>query len=147
MQPVAEQVIIHEMQVEKHLLIRQDAEQSYMAMLERDCKMLAEQIFGCTIRDSNREDYQGLGTETQTGASRDSYGLQPSESADVRRIHSSEGVIRRIQPCTDCSTESCLTSRDNPAGLPLEGSSSPGGEKHILSVDSASASFIWVNQT
>lgn len=132
-----------QVEAEKHLLIRQDAEQRYMAMLERACKMLAEQIVGCTIRGPDREDYQGLGTKTQTGASDNTYGPQPSESAVVRRIHSPEEVIRQIKQCTDCSTESCLTSHDNPAGLCPEGSPSPGGKKCFLRMDSASASFIY----
>ncbi|XP_027086326.2 protein PHR1-LIKE 3 [Coffea arabica] len=132
-----------QVEAEKHLLIRQDAEQRYMAMLERACKMLAEQIVGCTIRGPDREDYQGLGTKTQIGASHNAYGLQPSESAEVRRIHSPEEVLRQIKQCADCSTESCLTSRDNPAGLCPGGSPSPGGKKRFLSMDSASASFIY----
>ncbi|KAL3521788.1 hypothetical protein ACH5RR_014622 [Cinchona calisaya] len=135
-----------QVEAEKHLLIRQDAERRYMVMLEKACKMLAEQIVGCTITDSDREDFQGLGTKTEISASHGSYRLQPSESAEARRIHGSEEVIPQIQQFTDCSTESCLTSHDNAARLPLEGSP-PGGKKRMLSMDSASNSFIWVSQS
>ncbi|GFP94140.1 myb family transcription factor apl [Phtheirospermum japonicum] len=38
-----------QVEAEKHLQIRHDAEKRYMAMLERACKMLADQILGSTV--------------------------------------------------------------------------------------------------
>uniref|UniRef100_A0A5B7BIY6 MYB-CC type transcription factor LHEQLE-containing domain-containing protein n=1 Tax=Davidia involucrata TaxID=16924 RepID=A0A5B7BIY6_DAVIN len=131
-----------QVEAEKHLQIRQDAEQRYMAMLERACKMLADQIIGSAVTEIDRQDYQGLGMETPASSSRGLYSLQTTE---VVRVHGPEQVSprNRIHPQrTDCSAESCLTSHESPAGLPLEGGSPPGGNKRMLSLDST-ASLIW----
>lgn len=134
-------------QAEKHLHIRQDAEQKYMVMLERACKMLVEQMVGCAITNSDGEDYhQVIGRKTSTsGTSPIACGLDPSESNDIVRVQGSQEYITRINPQgADCSTESCLTSHDSTAGATLDGSL-PGGEgkKRILSRNSASPSIIW----
>lgn len=79
-----------QVEAEKHLQIRRDAEQRYMSMLERACKMLADQFIG----DGHK------------------LGFYPSHhDAQVEvapNLHSQRA---------DCSTESCLTSHENsPAG-------------------------------
>lgn len=54
-------------EAEKHLLIRQDAERKYMAMLERTCKLLADQFMGVSISDSQGNFLiQGQGSDTYT---------------------------------------------------------------------------------
>ncbi|XP_059634600.1 uncharacterized protein LOC132276958 [Cornus florida] len=125
-------------QAEKHLQIRQDAERRYLAMLERACKMLADQIL-----DIDRDAYQGLKAETPASSSQIPLGLYSLQSAEVVRVHGPEEVSPRIHPQrADCSTESCLTSHESPAGLPLEGSP-PGGKRRMLNLDSTTASMIW----
>ncbi|MED6184757.1 hypothetical protein PIB30_050652 [Stylosanthes scabra] len=42
-------------EAEKHLLIRQDAEQTYMGMLERACKMLADQVISNPMVDTESQ--------------------------------------------------------------------------------------------
>ncbi|XP_057543657.1 protein PHR1-LIKE 2-like isoform X2 [Amaranthus tricolor] len=42
-----------QVEAEKHLQIRQDAERRYMAMLERACKILAEQFVGVSITEGH----------------------------------------------------------------------------------------------
>ncbi|KAA8519081.1 hypothetical protein F0562_013337 [Nyssa sinensis] len=133
----------NDVEAEKHLQIRQDAEQRYMAMLERACKMLADQIIGGAVTEIDRQNYRGLGMETPASSSHSPLGLYSLQSAI--RVHGPEEVPPRIHPQrTDCSTESCLTSHGSPVGLPLEGSPS-GGNKQMQSLDST-ASLIWVNQ-
>lgn len=132
-----------QVEAEKHLQIRQDAEQRYITMLEKACKMLADQFIGDVVTENHQETYQGLGTKTQLSPLCNPHGLCPSESADLVGVHGPEEVSPRIHPQrTDCSTESCLTSHESPAGLPLEGSS-PGGKKRGLSGDSTHASYVW----
>ncbi|XP_060186697.1 protein PHR1-LIKE 3-like isoform X2 [Lycium barbarum] len=132
-----------QVEAEKHLQIRQDAEQRYITMLEKACKMLADQFIGDVVTENHQETYQGLGTKTQLSPLCNPHGLCPSDSADIVGVHGPEEVSPRIHPQpTDCSTESCLTSHDSPAGLPLEGSS-PGGKKRGLSGDSTHASYVW----
>ncbi|XP_047261040.1 protein PHR1-LIKE 3-like [Capsicum annuum] len=132
-----------QVEAEKHLQIRQDAEQRYITMLEKACKMLADQFIGDVVTENHQETYQGLGTKTQLSPLCNPNGLCPSDSADLIGVHGPEEVSPRIHPQrTDCSTESCLTSHESPAGLPLEGSS-PGGKKRGLSGDSTHASYVW----
>lgn len=127
------------MQAEKHLQIRQEAERRYMAMLERACKMLAEQILGTTNDDENG--YQGKGTKAPPNTSQNPLTSYPSQSADELRVPSTVQVGPNLhqQQGADCSTESCLTSHDS---LPQEGSP-PGGKRALLNVDSTNNSFIW----
>ncbi|KAL8162354.1 hypothetical protein V2J09_013843 [Rumex salicifolius] len=48
------QTRLHErVEAEKHLQIKQEADQKYMAMLERACKLLIDQLVGVSISDSN----------------------------------------------------------------------------------------------
>ncbi|CAL5344299.1 unnamed protein product [Camellia sinensis] len=119
---------------EKHLQIRQDAERRYMAMLERACKMLANQIIGDANTEEDKQNYQELGTEAPAASS----------SHGPLGLHSLQ-VPPGIHPHrADCSTESCLTSHESPAGLPLKGSP-PGGKKRMLNIDSTAASLIWAD--
>lgn len=132
-----------QVEAEKHLQIRQDAEQRYISMLEKACKMLADQFIGGVATENDQETCQGLGTRTQVSPLCNPLGLCPSESADLVGIHGPEEVSPRIHPqFTDCSTESCLTSHESPAGLPLEGTS-PGGRKRGPNGDSTHASVVW----
>nr|GMD90134.1 protein PHR1-LIKE 3-like isoform X1 [Ipomoea batatas] len=126
------------LQAEKHLQIRQDAERRYLAMLEAACKILADQIIGDVVPDTEGENFQGLGIKTALNQP-----VYPSDPANIHTGPGSEEASPRINmQCNDGSTESCLTSHGSPAGLPLD-SSSPGGKKRILSMDSAAASFVW----
>lgn len=128
-------------QAEKHLQIRQDAEKRYMAMLERACKMLADQIIGDTNNDA--ENFPEKGTKTQPRTLRNPFGSYSSQSADELGTHGPEVVSPRFhQQRADCSTESCLTSHESPIGLPVDGSS-PGGKKRVLNMDSTNAPLMW----
>lgn len=134
------------MQAEKHLQIRQDAERRYMAMLERACKMLADQFLGGAVTDTDKQKLQGLGTTAPPTSSFQNiiscYSLQSAELIRLRGPEE-EALPSLLHPQrTDCSTESCLTSHESPAGLPLEGSPA-GGKKRMLSLDSMTASLIW----
>ncbi|XAR53898.1 hypothetical protein NMG60_11022624 [Bertholletia excelsa] len=102
-----------QVEAEKHLHIRRDAERKYMAMLEKACKMLADQIIGGSITDIEKQNHQ--------------------QEMSFHGVHSHRA---------DCSTESCLTSHESPVGLHLQGSSL-GGEKRMLNMDSTTASMIW----
>lgn len=132
------------MQAEKHLHIRQVAEQKYLAMLERACKLLVEQMAGCAVTNPDGEDYQVMRIKTPNSPSHLACGVDPLGSTDVVRVEGSEEFIPQINPHgADCSAESCLTSHDSPAGVPLEGSP-PGdeGKKRLLSMETASTSMV-----
>lgn len=132
-------------QAEKHLQIRQDAEKRYMAMLERACKMLADQILGTTVTNDDGDGYQGKGTKAPPNGPHNPLVSYPSQSIpDELGVPGPVEVPPNLhqQQRADCSTESCLTSHESPVGLPLEGSS-PGGKRAILNVDSTNASFVW----
>lgn len=133
-----------QVEAEKHLQIRQDAEQRYMAMLERACKMLADQFIGGGVIDTDKQKLQGLGATTPTSSSQNLLGFYSLQSGELVRLHGPEDEVLPSlhSQRTDCSTESCLTSHESPAGLPLEGSPA-GGKKRMLSLDSMTASLIW----
>ncbi|XP_022641087.1 protein PHR1-LIKE 2-like isoform X4 [Vigna umbellata] len=130
------------LQAEKHLQIRQDAERRYMGMLERACKMLADQFIGDIIMDTDGQKFQGLESKTPRSSLVDHVGFFPPVCSEVGGMHVSE-VPPILQPQgADCSTESCLTSLESLGGLTLEGS--PGGsKKRMLSLDSMVAPLIW----
>ncbi|XP_057547504.1 protein PHR1-LIKE 2-like isoform X4 [Amaranthus tricolor] len=44
-----------QVEAEKHLQMRQDAERRYMAMLERACKILADQLMGVAITENHAQ--------------------------------------------------------------------------------------------
>ncbi|XP_014511136.1 protein PHR1-LIKE 2-like isoform X8 [Vigna umbellata] len=129
-------------EAEKHLQIRQDAERRYMGMLERACKMLADQFIGDIIMDTDGQKFQGLESKTPRSSLVDHVGFFPPVCSEVGGMHVSE-VPPILQPQgADCSTESCLTSLESLGGLTLEGS--PGGsKKRMLSLDSMVAPLIW----
>ncbi|KAJ1404762.1 SANT/Myb domain [Sesbania bispinosa] len=129
-------------EAEKHLQIRQDAERRYMAMLERACKMLADQFIGDTIIDTDSQKFQGLESKASRSSLADPFGFCSIPSAEVGGMHVSE-VPQMLQPQgADCSTESCLTSLESLGGLTLEGS--PGGtKKRMLSLDSMVTPLMW----
>ncbi|XP_057765201.1 protein PHR1-LIKE 3-like [Salvia miltiorrhiza] len=136
-----------QVEAEKHLQIRQEAERRYLAMLERACKMLADQILGTTVTNDDGDGYEGKGTKASPNNSQTPLGSIPSQSADelgapgivelTPNLHQQQQ--QQQQQCADCSTESCLTSHESPVGLP----SPPGGKRALLNVDSTNNSFIW----
>ncbi|KAL5579694.1 hypothetical protein UlMin_012136 [Ulmus minor] len=127
-------------EAEKHLQIRQGAERRYMAMLERACKMLADQFIGGSIIDTDSHKYQGVESKPPTNSSIDPLGFYTSQSAEVAGVQGPEEMPNSLCPQrADCSTESCLTSHESPGGLNLEGSPG-GGKKSVRSLDSA---LIW----
>ncbi|KAG4983831.1 Protein PHR1-LIKE 2 [Glycine soja] len=129
-------------EAEKHLQIRQDAERRYMGMLERACKMLADQFIGDVIIDRDGQKFQGLENKTSRSPLVDHGGFFPAACTEVGGMHVSE-VPPILQPQgAECSTESCLKSLESLGGLTLEGS--PGGsKKRMLNLDSMVAPLIW----
>ncbi|KAI4296098.1 hypothetical protein L6164_036085 [Bauhinia variegata] len=133
-----------QVEAEKHLLIRQDAERKYMAMLERACQMLADQVIGATMIDTDRQKLQGLGSKAPRNPVLDPLGFYSLPSAEIAGVHVPE---EEIPPSlqhqrADCSTESCLTSHESSGGLNLEGSPG-GGKKRMLGMDSTAAPLVW----
>jgi SHAQKYF class myb-like DNA-binding protein len=133
-----------QVEAEKHLQIRQDAERRYMAILEKACKMLADQFIGGMVLDTESLKCQGLETKTQRSSSLDLSGLYSLQSAEVAESHAPEQQpLPSLHPQgADCSTESCLTSHESPGGLPLVGPT-VGGKRRMLSLESATGTLIW----
>ncbi|KAJ9181670.1 hypothetical protein P3X46_009774 [Hevea brasiliensis] len=130
-----------QVEAQKHLQIRQDAEQRYLAMLERACKMLADQFIGGTVIDTDGQ--KGSGNKTPRNASHDPLGLYSLQSEAVAEVRApEEAPSSLLQQGADCSTESCLTSNESHGRLTLEGSPA-GSNKQMLSLDSTTASLIW----
>lgn len=122
-----------QVEAEKHLQIRLEAEQRYLAMLERTCKMLADHIIGAAMTEIEKQNNEELGTAAPASCSHSPLGFYREE------------VIPGIHPQShraDCSTESCLTSHESTAGLPLQGSP-PRGKRQMLNMDSTTTSPIW----
>ncbi|XP_061344317.1 protein PHR1-LIKE 2-like isoform X2 [Gastrolobium bilobum] len=133
-----------QVEAEKHLQIRQDAERRYMAMLERACKMLADQFIGATVIDTDNQKFQGNGSKAPRGPLIDPLGFYSLPSAEVAGLNVPEEEIPPSFPPqrADCSTESCLTSHEGSGGLTLEGSPA-GGKRRMLGMDSMAAPLIW----
>ncbi|KAJ9181655.1 hypothetical protein P3X46_009763 [Hevea brasiliensis] len=130
-----------QVEAQKHLQIRQDAEQRYLAMLERACKMLADQFIGGAVVDTDGQ--KGSGNKTPRNASHDPLGFYSLQSEAVAEVRGpEEGPSSLHQQGADYSTESCLTSNESHGGLTLEGSPA-GSNKQMLSLDSTTASLIW----
>ncbi|KAL1537189.1 protein PHR1-LIKE 3-like [Salvia divinorum] len=130
-----------QVEAEKHLQIRQEAERRYLSMLERACKMLADQILGTAVTNDDGDGYQGKGAKASQNPHASSY---PSQSADELGVPGTVELTPSLhqQQRGDCSTESCLTSHESPVGLPPEGSP-PQGKRALLNVDSTNNSFVW----
>ncbi|XP_073280174.1 protein PHR1-LIKE 2-like [Primulina huaijiensis] len=129
-----------QVEAEKHLQIRLDAEKRYMAMLERACKMLADQILGSEGTNDDGAGFHGKGANPAPINPLEPYPLQ---SADAFQAHVPAEVSPKFHPPhADCSTESCLTSHGSPVGMRIE-RSSPGGKRGMPSKDMTDASFIW----
>ena len=113
-----------------------------MAMLERACKMLADQFIGDPMVDPESQKFEGLGSKASRSSVVDPLGFC-SLPIDASGMHVSEVPPLILQPQgADCGTESCLTSLENLGGLTLEGS--PGGaKKRMLNLDSVVAPLIW----
>lgn len=131
-----------QVEAEKHLRIRQDAERRYLAMLERACKMLADQFIGGAVSDSDSKKSQGLDRKSPRSTSIDPLGFYVSQSQEMERVNGTEEVQANL-PCqrADCSTESCLTSNESPGGLTME-KSPVANKKNMANLDSATA-LIW----
>ena len=124
--------------------IRQDAERRYMAMLERACKMLADQFISATVIDTDSQKFQGIGSKAPRGTLVDPLGFYSLPSTEVAGVNvPEEEILPSLPPQrADCSTESCLTSHESSGGLALEGS--PGeGKRRMLGMDSMAAPLIW----
>ncbi|KAL5140672.1 Protein PHR1-LIKE 2 [Glycine soja] len=133
-----------QVEAEKHLQIRQDAERRYMAMLERACKMLADQFISATVIDTDSQKFQGIGSKAPRGTLVDPLGFYSLPSTEVAGVNvPEEEILPSLPPQrADCSTESCLTSHESSGGLALEGS--PGeGKRRMLGMDSMAAPLIW----
>ncbi|KAE9594792.1 hypothetical protein Lal_00013290 [Lupinus albus] len=135
-----------QVEAEKHVQIRQDAERRYMAMLERACKMLADQFIGATVIDTDSQKFQGIGSIAPRGPMVDALGFYSMLSSEVARVHLPEEEIpASLQPQPqrgDCSTESSLTSHETFEGIGLQGT--PGGEKRrMLGMESMATPVIW----
>ncbi|KAF7820189.1 protein PHR1-LIKE 2-like isoform X1 [Senna tora] len=130
-------------EAEKHLQIRQDAERRYMAMLERACKMLADQLIGVeVIEDTDNQKFEGQGSKASRSSMVDSHGFCPLPS-EVGELHVSEEVAPSFHnQRADCSSESCLTSHESVGGLGVEGSAG-GGKRKEMSLDSVIAPLMW----
>ncbi|KZV44775.1 hypothetical protein F511_34248 [Dorcoceras hygrometricum] len=129
-----------QVEAEKHLQIRQDAEERYIAMLERACKMLADQILGPAATNDDGEGCHGKGVNLAPINPLEPY---PLHSADMFQAHIPAEVSPKFHPQhADCSTESCLTSHGSPVGMRIERSSS-GGNRGMRNKDTTDASFIW----
>jgi hypothetical protein len=116
-----------------------------MAMLERACKMLADQFIGATVIDTDSQKFQGIENKPPRGSLVDHlgfYSLPPS--TEVAGVNVPEEEIPPTLPPqrADCSTESCLTSHESSGGLALEGSPS-AGKRRMLGMDSMTAPLIW----
>nr|QSD99605.1 MYB family transcription factor [Melilotus albus] len=133
-----------QVEAEKHLQIRQDAERRYMAMLERACKMLADQFIGATVIDTDSQKFQGIENKPPRGPLVDHLGFYSMPSTEVAGVNVPEEEMPPTLPPqrADCSTESCLTSHESSVGLTLEGSPS-GGKRRMLGMDSMTAPLIW----
>uniref|UniRef100_A0A2P2JBL4 HTH myb-type domain-containing protein n=1 Tax=Rhizophora mucronata TaxID=61149 RepID=A0A2P2JBL4_RHIMU len=129
-----------QVEAEKHVQICQDAERRYLAMLERTCKMLADQFIGDAV--TRMESQRGLGNGSLKSVSLDPFGFYSLQTAEVVEGRGPEEVSPGLHhQGADCSTESCLTSHESPVGLPMERSPT-GGKKRLLSPSHA-PSFIW----
>ncbi|XP_031393019.1 protein PHR1-LIKE 3-like isoform X2 [Punica granatum] len=134
-----------QVEVEKHLQIRVDAERSYMVMLERACKMLAEQFIGAPLPDTSSDGQKSLQIlyETKPPArGNDALGFYPHV------VGPAHGTEEDVPPSlhsqrADCSTESCLTSQESPGGLAFE-DSPIGGKKRMMGMEpSGGVPLIW----
>ncbi|KAK4752349.1 hypothetical protein SAY87_021147 [Trapa incisa] len=115
-----------QVEVEKHLQIRMDAQINYMATFERVCKMFAEQFIGSPLPHDQKTSQVPYNNTNLSARSLDNPELYPVV------VVSTHGVEEEVAPSlhslrADCSTESCLTSQESPGGLALE--ECPMGEK------------------
>ncbi|CAL0309159.1 unnamed protein product [Lupinus luteus] len=133
-----------QVEAEKHVQIRQDAERRYMAMLERACKMLADQFIGATVTDTDNQKFQGIGSKSPRGPMVDALGFYSMSTSEVVGVHLPEEEIQPSLPPQrgDCSTESCLTSHETSGGLGFEGTQG-GGKIRMSGMESMAAPLIW----
>ena len=132
------------LQAEKHVQIRQDAEQRYMAMLERACKMLADQFISATVMEPDNQKVQDLGSKAPRGSLLDSLGFYSLPTTGSAGMHVLEGKMMPTfeRPRTGCSTESCITSHESSNRLASEGSPG-GGKKRVLNLDPMAPPLMW----
>lgn len=77
-----------QVEAEKHVQIRQDAERRYMAMLEQACKMLANQVIGTGVVNNDGDDFQGNEMKVSISSSHNPLESCPTLSADDFGSHS-----------------------------------------------------------
>ncbi|KAK9095726.1 hypothetical protein Sjap_021223 [Stephania japonica] len=125
-----------QVEVEKHMQMRQDAELKYVeTMLERACKMLLEQNLGCAFAKEESEESLGQANNgTSSCFSNEPINLYSSNSStnEAVRVYrqENEGPNMRQLQRADCSTECCLTiSHGSPATGCLETDTPGGGRK------------------
>lgn len=112
-------------------------------MLEKACKMLADQFIGGAAIDSDKKKCPGLGSKIPRSSNLDPFGFYSSQTADLANMHGPEEIAPSLLPQrADCSTESCLTSHESSGGLTHEGST-VGTKKKMMSLDSTTASLVW----
>ncbi|EPS66809.1 hypothetical protein M569_07967 [Genlisea aurea] len=113
------------MNAEKHVQIRQDAEQRYVAMLEQACRMLADQIIGMGPASIPGGSSDGLFSETWTknsapvAAAAALYQSPPSlDELAIARVVPPNLIHRSASD--DCATQSCclLTTSSSPPPPP-----------------------------
>ncbi|KAE9599146.1 putative MYB-CC type transcription factor, LHEQLE-containing domain-containing protein [Lupinus albus] len=133
-----------QVEAEKHMQIRQDAEQRYMGMLERACKMLADQFISATVIDIDSQKFRGIGSKAPRGPMVNGIGFYSMSSSEVARVHLPEEEIVPSLPLErgDCSTESSPTSHETSGGTGLEGTPD-GGKRMLLGMESMAAPLIW----
>ncbi|CAL0334529.1 unnamed protein product [Lupinus luteus] len=131
-----------QVEAEKHVQIWQDAEQRYMTMLERACKMLADQIISATVIGNDSRKFQGIGNKAPRGTMDDAIGFYSLPSSEVAGVHLPEEEIPPSLPPQrdDCSTS--LTSHETPGGIGLEGTPR-GGKRRMPGMESMAAPLIW----
>lgn len=123
-----------QVEAERHLQIRQDAERRYIEMLERACKMLADQFIGAgDVRGQTLEGPKGTRTKTSSPL------LTPSTNVTgLYSLHLSSGDDA-ITVRADCSTESCLTTHESASPVAVGGDN----RRTVSLLDSTTASLIW----
>ncbi|XP_075513792.1 protein PHR1-LIKE 2-like [Primulina tabacum] len=87
-----------QVEAEKHMQIRQDAERRYMAMLEQACKMLADQVIGTGVVIDDGDGFQGNEMKVSFSSSHNPIGPCPTQSADDFGSHGPEMVSPELHP-------------------------------------------------
>ncbi|XP_073139768.1 protein PHR1-LIKE 2-like isoform X2 [Henckelia pumila] len=79
-----------QVEAEKHMQIRQDAERRYMAMLEQACRMLADQVIGTGVVNDDGDGFQGNEMKVLFSSSHNPLESCPTLSAEDFGSHGPE---------------------------------------------------------